>query len=126
LFRSTIAADDGGKITVEVIPDKRTVEQTVTDASGKVQEKTVCPLDDRNLAMGAVHYDAKGNVRYKEIFHRDASDRVTQINYTAADGKPLGHRVFNFQGDKVVSKDDYDAQGNLIPPQQATPKPRRH
>ena len=46
--------------------------------AGKVTEKTVCPLDDRNLAMGAVHYDAKGNVWYKETFHRDASDRVTQ------------------------------------------------
>jgi hypothetical protein len=117
---------DGGKITVEVIPDKRIIEQTTTDAGGKVTEKTVCPLDDRNLAMGAVHYDAKGNVWYKETFHRDASDRVTQINYTGSDGRALGKRVFSFQGDKIVSKEDYDADGNLIVPAAATPRAKRH
>lgn len=105
---------DGSSSTTIVDPDQRTAEETVRDASGKVQKKTTFLLDERNVAIGAVYYDAKGNIRYKESYQRDGADHVTETDFASPDGRSLGRRVFHYQGDKVVSFEDFDAAGNRI------------
>ena len=107
---------DGSRATNIVDPDKREATETVTDAGGKVLKKTWFSLDERDFTTGAVHYDAKGNIRFKESFKRDGADRITATYFYSKDDKYLGHRVFNYnaKGD-VLSYDDYDAKGVLIP-----------
>ncbi len=107
---------DGSRSTTIVDPDQRTAEETITDMSGKVTRKTTFVLDERNLALGAIHYDAKGNIHYKESFRRDSADHVIEASFTSADGRSLGKRIFTYQGDKVASVEDYDAQGIKIMP----------
>ncbi len=121
---------DGSQAITIVDPDQRTAEETLKNAAGKVMKKTVFLLDERNFALGAVHYDAKGGVFYKESFRRDSADHVVESSFTSADGKSLGRRVFNYRGDKVSGVEDYDANGNRIAaastPSPARPDKHRH
>ena len=117
--------EDGSKSTTIVDPDQRTAEETVTNAKGTVLRKTTYLLDERNLALGAIHYDQKGSVHYKETYTRDASDHVVEAAYTGADGRALGKRIFVYRGDKLTAVEDYDAQGNRIAPAQAA-RPDKH
>jgi hypothetical protein len=114
---------DGTRTTAILDPDKRTREETLTDAAGKILKKTIFMLDDRNFATAAIHYDAKGNVRYKETYTRDGSDRVSESHLFSKDDRPLGKRVFHYDDRGNAQKiDDYDASGNLIvPPQPVKP-----
>lgn len=107
---------DGSKAVNIVDPDKREATETVTDTAGKVLKKTWFSLDERDFTTGAVHYDTKGNIRYKEAFKRDGADRITATYLYSKDDRLLGHRIFNYDGKgNVTSIDDYDAKGNLIP-----------
>lgn len=107
---------DGSKAVNIVDPDKREATETVTDTAGKVIKKTWFSLDERDFTTGAVHYDAKGNIKFKESFKRDGADRITATYFYSKDDRYLGYRVFNYnaKGD-VLNFDDYDAKGNLIP-----------
>lgn len=120
--------EDGSKSTTIVDPDQRTAEETVTSAAGKVIRKITYLLDERNFALGAIHYDAKGTVHYKETYTRDAADHVIESAYTGADGHALGRRVFVYRGDKLAGVEDYDAQGNRIVPAQpaGAARPDKH
>ena len=105
---------DGSMSTTIVDPDKRTAEETLTDASGKMMKKTVYSLDENNFVTGAVYYDAKGNVRYKERYTLDYSNRITESAIFSATNQPLGRRVFTFDSKGKTHVDDYDAAGNLM------------
>ncbi|HET6409063.1 MAG TPA: hypothetical protein VFG14_14340 [Chthoniobacteraceae bacterium] len=126
---TTRVLPDGSKATNIVNPDKREATETVTDASGKVTKKTWFSLDERDFTTGAVHYDAKGNIRYKEAFKRDGADRITATYLYSKNDQLLGHRIFNYDAKgNITGIDDYDAKGNLIPannPTQGKSKRRR-
>lgn len=111
---------DGSTSTTILDPEKRTAEETLTDAKGKVTRKTTYILGERDLAIGAIFADAKGNVIYKVSYQRDALGRVIESSFSGPDGRYLGKRIFAFGvGDTVMRMDDYDANGVLI----ARPQP---
>jgi hypothetical protein len=106
---------DGSRTTNVVNPDKREATETVTDAAGKVMRKTWYSLDERDFTTGAVHYDAKGNIRYKESFKRDGADRISATYLYSKDDKLLGHRIFSYDDKGNVNRiEDYDATGKLM------------
>lgn len=108
---------DGSKTVVIVSPEKRTADETVSDASGKVVSKKQFVLDESGTALGAIYQDLKGNVRYKVKYTRDASGRVIQNTLLGKDGAYLGKRIFHYntRGD-VTQVDDYNANDVLIRP----------
>ena len=108
---------DGSTATTIVDPDKRTAEETISDAGGKPTRKTTYLLGERDLAVGAIFADGKGNVTYKASYQRDAYGRVVESTFTSPDGQYLGKRTFVYgAGDHVVQMQDFDAQGRLIAP----------
>ena len=116
---------DGSRATNIVDPEKREAVETVTDAAGKVMRKTLFTLDERDLTTGAIHYDGKNMVRYKEAYKRDGADRISETYLYSAGDKLLGHRVFTYDGKgNVVQVDDYDAAGKLMA-KPSTPAPGR-
>ncbi len=123
---------DGTSLTAVTNPDTRTREETITEAGGKVRSKTIFYLNEQNFAKGATHFDGKGNVRYKENFRFDYAGRITEAKLYAADDRPLGRRVFVYNGKTQARIDDYDVNGNLItaatrpgPNRTGTPEIRR-
>jgi hypothetical protein len=115
--------DGGWKSSTVVDAEARTAIETLTNSKDQVMQKTTFLLDEKNLALGAIHYDGKGNVRYKETFARDLAGHVVEAKFTSADGRPLGRRVFNFNGDKFVGGVDYDANDQVITPRVSTTRP---
>jgi hypothetical protein len=105
---------DGTRTTTILDPDKRTAEETFTDSAGKILKKTVFTLNDRNFSTAAVHYDAKGNIRYKETYTLDGSDRISESQLFSKDDRPLGKRIFHYDERGKAYIEDYDARGNLI------------
>ena len=113
---TTKVRPDGSLATTIVDPDKKTAEESVTDSAGKMLKKTLFLLDDRNFATGAIHYDAKGNIRYKESYRRDMSDRISESTLYSQNDRLLGRRVFNYDAKGQAQIQDFDAAGNLITP----------
>ncbi len=106
---------DGSTSTTILDPEKRTAEETITDARGKLLKKITYVLGERDLAIGAIFSDAKGNVIYKASYQRDGVGRVVESAFTGPDGRYLGKRTFAFgAGDTVTRMEDYDANGVLI------------
>lgn len=118
---------DGSTSTTLIDPEKRTAEETISDANGKPLKKITYLLGERDLAIGAIFADGKGNVIYKASYLRDAYGHVTESSFTAPDGRYLGKRIFTYgAGDKVTQVQDFDAQGRLIsPPPTASGKPAK-
>ena len=85
---------DGSTSTTITDPDKRTAEETVTNAGGKVLQKTTYQLGDGDLAVGAIFYDAKGKIVYKAAYERDGAGHVTTASFSSPDDRYLGKRVF--------------------------------
>jgi hypothetical protein len=121
---TTLVFPDRSTATTITDPDKHTSEQTVRDASGKVLRRTVYPLNDRNFARGAIHYDAKGVVVYKEVYVFDYAGRITESKLFTKDNQPKGKLVFIYEGENKARIEDYDEFGNLITP--AATKGQRH
>ncbi len=114
---TTKLLEGGVKSTTILDPDKRTAEETLTDAAGKTLKKITYILGERDLAVGAIFADGKGNVIYKASYQRDALGHVVESSFTAPDDRYLGKRIFVFgAGDKVTQIQDYDANGQLIAP----------
>jgi hypothetical protein len=115
---------DRSTATTVTDPEKHTSEETVRDASGKILRRTVFPLNDRNFARGAIHYDAKGVVVYKEVYVFDYAGRITESKLFTKDNQPKGKRVFVYEGDNKARIEDYDEFGNFITP--PNPKGQKH
>jgi hypothetical protein len=115
---------DNTSVTTVKDPEKHTWEETVTDASGKVQRKTTYVLDDRDLAIGAIFADGKGNILYKASYQQDGQGRTIEATFTSADGRYLGKRRFIFDSGPTARVEDYDANGVLIARPQAVVRPR--
>jgi hypothetical protein len=112
--------------TMVTDPEKHTTEETVRDAAGKILRRTVFPLNDQNFARGAIHYDAKGVVIYKELYVFDFTGRITESKLFTKDNQPKGKRVYVYVGDNNTLQriEDYDEFGNLITPPNS--KARKH
>jgi hypothetical protein len=115
---------DGSHATTITDREARTATETITDAGGKVMRKTLFTLDEAGLSTGAIHYDAKNNVRYKEAYKRDSAGQIAASYLYSKDDQLLGHRTFVY-GSKgeVLQIDDFDAKGKLIP--KATPSGKK-
>jgi len=108
---------DGTSSTSVTDPEKRTMEETFRDSSGKTLRKTVYPLNDQNIARGAIHYDAKGKVIYKEVYVFDAQGRIAESKLFTWDNQPKGKRVMIYEGSKNQARiEDYNEYGQLITP----------
>ena len=105
---------DGTTSTTVLNPETRTSEETIAEAGGKVLSKTIYFLNSQNFAKGATHLDGKGKVRYKESFKFDYAGRIMESTLFTADNRPLGRRVFVYEGKLEARIEDYDAAGNLI------------
>jgi hypothetical protein len=111
---TTRVLPDGSTLTAVTNPDTRTREETIAETSGKVLRKTIYTLNEQNFATGATHLDAKGGVRYKEVYSFDYSGRITESKLFTGDDRPLGRRVFVYEGKNQAHIDDYDANGILL------------
>lgn len=115
--------DDGTSITLKVDPDQRTAEETTWDGGKppKLLKKVTYLLGEKDLYLGAIFYDAKGNVTYKASYQRDGAGRISESAFTAADGRYLGKRAYVYTGAAAVATQviDYDANGQVISQAQA-------
>ncbi len=115
---------DGTTSTTITDPEKRTAEETISDANRKVLRKTTYILGERDISIGAIFADAKGKVIYKASYVRDGAGRVIETAFTSPEDKYLGKRIFVYgAGDAVARVEDYDAQGRLIARPAAATKP---
>jgi hypothetical protein len=108
---------DGSTSTTKLDPDNHTAEETIVDAAKKVLKKTTYLLGDKDVAIGAIFYDGKGNAVYKASYTRDEVGHVTEASFSAPDGRYLGKRVFVYaggNGDTATQIIDYDANGQQI------------
>ena len=111
---TTRVLPDGSTLTAVTDPDKRTREESIVDAAGQVRSKTIFFLNSQNFARGATHLDAKGVIRYKEAYKFDSSGRINESKLFSADDRPLGRRVFIYEGKHSARIEDYDAAGNRL------------
>lgn len=121
-----LCAGADGTIKSKVL-DRETNSSTeiIADTKGRVQKKTQFFFDNNNWAKGAIHFDAKDGIRYKEVFKRDGKGLVLQSWFYSPEDKILGHRDFHYDAKgKAVKVDDYDAAGRLIPAGQR-PQPKQ-
>jgi hypothetical protein len=82
-------------------------------------QKITYLLGDGDLAIGAIFYDLKGNVKYKASYKRDGQGRVIETSFTSSDDRYLGKRKFYFGSTDTPRVEDYDANGVLITKPQA-------
>jgi hypothetical protein len=114
---TTRVLPDGSTLTTITDPDAHTRKETIAQTDGKVLRSSIYRINDQNFATAATHFDAKGVVRYKEVYKFDYAGRITESKLYSADNRPIGKRVYILGGadGSVVQKiEDYDANGNLI------------
>jgi hypothetical protein len=114
---------DGSQSTTVLDPEKRTAEETITDSKGKFLQKITYLLGDGDIAIGAIFYDLKGNVKYKASYKRDAQGRVIESSFSSPDDQYLGKRKFVYGSGETARVEDYDAKGVLITRPQAVARP---
>ena len=114
---------DGTQSTTLTDTDKRTAEETITTSGGKVLQKIIYQLGERDLAVGATFFDAKGKAVYKVAYERDAVGHVTATAFSSPDDRYLGKRVFVYgAGDTATQVIDYDSHDQVIPQSQTAAK----
>ena len=69
---------DKSTSTLVTDPEKHSCEETMRDSAGKIMYRTVYPLNDQNMRRGALHYDAKGVLVYKELYVYDYAGRIIE------------------------------------------------
>src|SRR5690606_23873108 len=97
----------------------------IADSSGKVLRKTLYTLDERNVRTGAIHYDQKDNIRYKEAYKRDFENRDVETWQYSEDDRHLGQRLDIDNATGVGQVIDYDANGGQIVQQEPARPGRR-
>ena len=108
---------DKSTSTLVTDPEKHTCEETMRDSAGKIMHRTVYPLNDQNMRRGALHYDAKGVLVYKEVYVYDYAGRIIESKLFTKDNQPKGKLVFVFDSNNNNARiEDYDEYGNLITP----------
>jgi hypothetical protein len=120
-------ADDTIKSKV-VDAENHTMTETIADTKGRVIKKTRFFFDDNNWSKGAIHFDPKDEVKYKEVFKRDSTGRLLETRLFDKDDKSLGKRVCQYDSNgKLLRIDDYNAAGQLlsIPPRAVPVKKKR-
>ena len=90
---TTTVHSDGTRSTLMVNPEAQSAEETFFDAAGKIMRKIVYPLDAQNQPIGAINYNARGQVIARSSYQRDASGRISEETITAAGGQFLRRRV---------------------------------
>lgn len=120
------AAQDTIKSKV-VDNENHTVTETIADQKGRIIKKTRFFFDDNNWTKGAIHFDPKDDVKYKEVFKRDATGRLLETRLFDKDDKSLGKRVCHYDTNGKLSRiDDYNAAGQLLSaPPRAVPVRRK-
>lgn len=114
---TTTVHSDGTRSTMVVNPEAQSAEETFYDMAGKVRQKIVYPLDPQNNPIGAITYNAKGQVVAKSSYQRDSSGRIGEETITSAAGEFLRRRVYSYGTQNKISRvDEYDANGVLIAP----------
>jgi hypothetical protein len=108
---------DKSTSTLVTDPEKHSCEETMRDSAGKIMYRTVYPLNDQNMRRGALHYDAKGVLVYKELYVYDYAGRIIESKLFTKDNRPKGKLVFVFDSNNNNARiEDYDEYGNLITP----------
>lgn len=107
-----------GTIKSKVVDnEEHSVTETIADTKGRIIKKTRFFFDQNNWSRGAIHFTPKDEVKYKEVFKRDSGGRLTETRLFDKDDKPLGRRIYQYDGGgKLLRIDDYDASGNQISP----------
>ena len=109
------AAEDTIKSKV-IDAENHAVTETVADTKGRVLKKTKFFFDANNWSKGAIHFDAKDNIKYKEIFKRDTAGKILEARLFSKDDQPLGRRAYQYDASGALLRiDDYDASDRLIP-----------
>jgi len=116
---------DGTKTVTITDPDKHTTEATTYDGGDKIMRKVVCSLDENNLPVTGVVYNAKDVPAYKTTYKYDASNRLSEEDdYTMSD--QLMYRfVYDYTGTTGSHIRAYDAQGNELRQSDAVPDKRQ-
>jgi hypothetical protein len=107
--------DDGTRSNTVVDSEKRTAEETLEDARGKVLRKVTYLMDDGNQYIGSITYDPKGNIVFRTAYKYDGFGR---------------RRVYAYgPQNKLTNVTEYDAAGNAMVSHRrsgtATPAPAR-
>lgn len=114
---TTTVHGDGSRSTLVVNPEAQSAEETFFDGAGKVTQRITYPLDAQNLPLGAITYNAKGQVVAKSSYKRDDNGRISEETITNATGQFLRRRLYSYSTQNKISRiDEYDANGVLIMP----------
>jgi hypothetical protein len=121
------ALADGTIKSKVVDAEANTVTETLSDTKGRIIKKTRFFFDANNWSKGAIHFTTKDEVKYKEVFKRDASGRLLEAHLFDKDDRKLGRRVYQYDGaGKLLRIDDYDASGQaIVPARRAEPVRKR-
>lgn len=122
LFAGAAFAEDTIKSKV-VDAENHTVTETIADKKGRIIKKTRFFFDENNWSKGAIHFTTKDEVKYKEVFKRDAGGKILEARLFDKDDKSLGKRVYNYdQAGTLIRIDDFDATGRqIVPARRAEP-----
>ncbi len=113
----TVLHEDGTKTATTTDPIQRTSTAVTYDASDKVRQRVVYQLDENDLPVSGIIYDAKGQAAFKSTYKHDLSNRLSeQIDYTPND-KLLRRLVFEYGASNRISNvRTYDASGVELTP----------
>jgi hypothetical protein len=112
----TASGEDTIKSKV-VDAETQSVTETISDTKGRIIKKTRFFFDANNWSKGAIHFTTKDEVKYKEVFKRDASGRLLEAHLFDKDDRKLGKRLYQYDASgKLLRIDDYDAKGQAILP----------
>ena len=112
----TTVHGDGSKSATVTNPDAGKMEETVTDAAGKLMRKVVYQLNETGQPKNAIFYDAKGKITSKAVYERDSADRIGKETIFSGNDITLRKRIYHYDAKNRVSGiDEFDSDGRPIP-----------
>ena len=107
--------DDGTRSNTVVDAEKRTAEETLEDARGKILRKVTYLMDEQNQYIGSMTYDPKGTLVFRTAYKYDSAGRVEEETISGPDGTFLRRRVYAYGAqNKLTNVTEYDASGQKI------------